>query len=245
MLTFTFSVPSLVSDTDKVRAKGWRDFEKIMRAHPLDFRLVRVRADHHPASARLARRLDHQLIEAREHMLEHFGLGQQPHDLSGVVVGTDHTFHGLAASGAHLAHLVTSFNTTMGALAARQQDLSETIGLLPPTLREFVVNGQRRLFGQAQHLRVGLARELAQDEGLRSGGVGVGLTPSGNQADDLGLLLRGQLWTATANASVPAGRRKLTRCVSISPNRLGAICRGTKSAPRGSRHTITERVGSL
>ena len=62
-------------------------------------------------------------------------LGQQPHDLSGVVVGLDHTFSGLAASQAHLAHLVTSFNQTMGALAARQQDLSETIALLPPTLR--------------------------------------------------------------------------------------------------------------
>jgi phospholipid/cholesterol/gamma-HCH transport system substrate-binding protein len=62
-------------------------------------------------------------------------LGQQPHDLSGVIVGTDHTFRGLAASGAHLAHLITSFNATMGALAARQDDLSETIALLPPTLR--------------------------------------------------------------------------------------------------------------
>ncbi|HXO07814.1 MAG TPA: MlaD family protein [Solirubrobacteraceae bacterium] len=62
-------------------------------------------------------------------------LGQQPNDLSGVVVGVDHTFSGLAASQAHLAHLITSFNQTMGALAARQQDLSETIALLPPTLR--------------------------------------------------------------------------------------------------------------
>ena len=49
-------------------------------------------------------------------------LGQQPHDLSGVVVGLDHTFSGLSASQAHLAHLITSFNATMGALAARQDD---------------------------------------------------------------------------------------------------------------------------
>jgi phospholipid/cholesterol/gamma-HCH transport system substrate-binding protein len=62
-------------------------------------------------------------------------LGQQPNDLSGVVVGSDHTFSGLAASQAHLAHLVVSFNQTMRALAARQDDLSETIALLPPTLR--------------------------------------------------------------------------------------------------------------
>jgi len=31
MLTFTFSVPSIVSDTAKARAKGWRDLEEIMR----------------------------------------------------------------------------------------------------------------------------------------------------------------------------------------------------------------------
>ncbi len=62
-------------------------------------------------------------------------LGQQPHDLSGVVVGLDHTFSGLSASQAHLAHLITSFNQTMGALAARQDALSQTIALLPPTLR--------------------------------------------------------------------------------------------------------------
>ncbi len=62
-------------------------------------------------------------------------LGQQPHDLSGVVRGSAHTFRGLSASQAHLAHLVVSFNATMRALAARQQDLSETISLLPPLLR--------------------------------------------------------------------------------------------------------------
>ncbi len=62
-------------------------------------------------------------------------LGIQPHDLSGAVTGLSNTFRGLSASQAHLAHLVVSFNGTMGALAARQQDLSETISLLPPLLR--------------------------------------------------------------------------------------------------------------
>lgn len=62
-------------------------------------------------------------------------LGQQPHDLSGVVTGTDHVFSALASQQAHLAHLVVSFNGTMAALASRQQDLSRTVALLPQVLR--------------------------------------------------------------------------------------------------------------
>jgi phospholipid/cholesterol/gamma-HCH transport system substrate-binding protein len=62
-------------------------------------------------------------------------LGQAPHDLSGVVSGTAHVFSALASQQAHLAHLVTSFNGTMAALSARQDDLSQTISLLPPLLR--------------------------------------------------------------------------------------------------------------
>ncbi len=62
-------------------------------------------------------------------------LGEQPHDLSGVVGGTSKLFTGLAASGGHLSDLVTSLNTTMGALTSRQADLSQTIALLPGTLR--------------------------------------------------------------------------------------------------------------
>jgi phospholipid/cholesterol/gamma-HCH transport system substrate-binding protein len=62
-------------------------------------------------------------------------LGQAPHDLSGVVAGNQRIFQALASEQSHLTHLVTTFNTTMGALAARQQDLSTTIALLPPLLR--------------------------------------------------------------------------------------------------------------
>jgi phospholipid/cholesterol/gamma-HCH transport system substrate-binding protein len=62
-------------------------------------------------------------------------LGSRPHDLSGVVTGTTHTFTALASQQRRLADLVTTFNATMGALAARQQDLSTTIALLPPALR--------------------------------------------------------------------------------------------------------------
>jgi phospholipid/cholesterol/gamma-HCH transport system substrate-binding protein len=62
-------------------------------------------------------------------------LGSQPHDLSGVVTGSAHTFAALASAQNHLEDLVTAFNATMGALAARQGDLSSTISLLPPFLR--------------------------------------------------------------------------------------------------------------
>ncbi len=62
-------------------------------------------------------------------------LGEQPHDLSGVVQGSARVFGALAAEHGHLAHLIGSFNATMSALAARQQDLSQTIAALPVWLR--------------------------------------------------------------------------------------------------------------
>ena len=62
-------------------------------------------------------------------------LGQQPHDLSGVVSGNEHIFAALASEQNHLSDLVTTFNATMGALSARQHDLSTTISLLPGLLR--------------------------------------------------------------------------------------------------------------
>jgi phospholipid/cholesterol/gamma-HCH transport system substrate-binding protein len=61
-------------------------------------------------------------------------LGQQPHDLSKVVVGNEQVFRGLAASSIQLASLVTVFNATMAAFASRQQDLVQTIRALPPLL---------------------------------------------------------------------------------------------------------------
>jgi virulence factor Mce-like protein len=62
-------------------------------------------------------------------------LGLAPRDLSRVVVGNARIFHGLAASQEQLAGFVTTFNRTMAAFAARQQDLSRTISVLPPLLR--------------------------------------------------------------------------------------------------------------
>ena len=44
-------------------------------------------------------------------------------------------FRALAASGNQLPSFVSTFNATMATLAARQQELSQTIALLPPLLR--------------------------------------------------------------------------------------------------------------
>jgi phospholipid/cholesterol/gamma-HCH transport system substrate-binding protein len=61
-------------------------------------------------------------------------LGQRPHDLSRVVVGNEHVFGALAARSAALASFVHTFNLTMATFASRQQQLSQTIALLPPLL---------------------------------------------------------------------------------------------------------------
>ncbi len=62
-------------------------------------------------------------------------LGIQPHDLSGVIKGNQQIFSALSASGQQLPAFVDSFNATMAALASRQLQLSQTIGLLPPWLQ--------------------------------------------------------------------------------------------------------------
>jgi ABC-type transporter Mla subunit MlaD len=62
-------------------------------------------------------------------------LGIQPHDLENVVIGNSELLKGLAGAGPQLASFVHTFNLTLGALAARQQALSQTISDLPTLLR--------------------------------------------------------------------------------------------------------------
>ncbi len=62
-------------------------------------------------------------------------LGTAPADLSGVVSGNAEVFRALAASGSQLSSLVSTFDATMAALAARQGELQQTILVLPPFLR--------------------------------------------------------------------------------------------------------------
>lgn len=61
-------------------------------------------------------------------------LGTEPHDLEKVVTGNEQLLRGLADSGTQLSSFVTTFNATLGALAAREQALSDTIAALPPWL---------------------------------------------------------------------------------------------------------------
>ena len=91
-------------------------------------------------------------------------LGSQPHDLSGVVAGSAHTFAALAAAQNHLEDLVTAFNTTMGALAARQGDLSSTIALLPPFLRaaDSALGPLQASFGPTQRFAKALTPSVKQ-----------------------------------------------------------------------------------
>ena len=62
-------------------------------------------------------------------------LGTQPHDLSQAVLGNEQVFRALASRQGQLASLVTTFDRTLAAFAARQSDLSASIGALPPLLR--------------------------------------------------------------------------------------------------------------
>ncbi|MFZ1996086.1 MAG: MlaD family protein [Solirubrobacteraceae bacterium] len=91
-------------------------------------------------------------------------LGSQPHDLSGVVAGSAHTFSALASVQNRLEDLVTSFNATMGALAARQGDLSATISLLPPFLRaaDSALGPLQASFGPTQRFAKALTPSVKQ-----------------------------------------------------------------------------------
>jgi phospholipid/cholesterol/gamma-HCH transport system substrate-binding protein len=62
-------------------------------------------------------------------------LGEKPGDLTGVVKGEAAIFGALSASGDQLPQLIDSFDRTMSALAARQQQLGATIAALPALLR--------------------------------------------------------------------------------------------------------------
>src|SRR6201995_3048892 len=91
-------------------------------------------------------------------------LGSQPHDLSGAVAGSAHTFRALASSSSRLQDLVTTFNEAMGPLAARQDDLSSTIALLPPFLRaaESAFGPLQASFGPTQRFAAALTPSVKQ-----------------------------------------------------------------------------------
>lgn len=151
-------------------------------------------------------------------------LGIQPHDLSGVVSGNQRIFEALSSQQGHLQHLVTTFNATMSALAARQQDLEATIALLPPLLRaaNSALGPLQASFGPTQRFAAAMTpsvRQLAAtiDVGLpwvaqstalmsRSelGGLLQSLTPA----------IQGTSATLAASRTLLRGSDTLARCMT-------------------------------
>jgi virulence factor Mce-like protein len=62
-------------------------------------------------------------------------LGEKTGDLTGAVRGESEILRGLAESGTQLPGLISSFDATMSALAAHQQDLGAAVSALPTLLR--------------------------------------------------------------------------------------------------------------
>jgi phospholipid/cholesterol/gamma-HCH transport system substrate-binding protein len=63
-------------------------------------------------------------------------LGQNPHDLSGLIRAQRRIFDELVGREAQLQGLIRNFNVTAGAFAAESENLSETLRELAPTLEE-------------------------------------------------------------------------------------------------------------
>jgi phospholipid/cholesterol/gamma-HCH transport system substrate-binding protein len=67
-------------------------------------------------------------------------LGEEPHDLSGLIRAGAATFDKLASVDAELSELVTNFNVTAGALAAESRNVSASVEALGPTLEQAEVS---------------------------------------------------------------------------------------------------------
>jgi phospholipid/cholesterol/gamma-HCH transport system substrate-binding protein len=68
-------------------------------------------------------------------IVNHALLGLEQHDLSGLVDNTGKVTKALASNEQSLKDFVSNFNTTLGALAAEQGNLRQTIAQLGPTLK--------------------------------------------------------------------------------------------------------------
>ena len=63
-------------------------------------------------------------------------LGRERHDISKLIAGQQKVTAALSSNEGQLKDLITNFNTTMGALASEEADLSETVRLLPVVLED-------------------------------------------------------------------------------------------------------------
>jgi ABC-type transporter Mla subunit MlaD len=150
-------------------------------------------------------------------------LGEQPHDLSGVVTGSAHVFAALASQQSRLAELVTTFNATMGALAARQQDLSTTIALLPPLLRstDSALGPLQASFGPTRAFARELLPSIKQlDPTIVAGLPWIAQSTALFSRQDLGGLLssltpavQGTAGTLTSTRTLLSGSDELARCL--------------------------------
>jgi phospholipid/cholesterol/gamma-HCH transport system substrate-binding protein len=151
-------------------------------------------------------------------------LGQQPHDLSGVVGGSAHVFAALASEKDHLAHLVGVFNDTMAALASRQQSLSQTIALLPPWLRatNSALGPLQASFGPTRAFARDLEPSIKQlDPTIVAGLPWLSEATALFSRPELGRLLssltpavQGTAATLTASKSLLSGSGALARCLT-------------------------------
>lgn len=149
-------------------------------------------------------------------------LGEQPHDLSGVVAGNAHVFSALSSQQTHLTDLVSTFNTTMAALASRQQDLSTTIALLPPLLRtlDSTIGPLEASYGPIRRFAAALTPSVKQlDPTIGAGLPWVAQATALMSPSELGGLLSTlspavQNTSATLTASKPLlrGSDALARC---------------------------------
>ncbi len=149
-------------------------------------------------------------------------LGEQPHDLSGVVAGNAHIFTALASEQRRLQDLVTTFNATMGALAARQQDLSTTISLLPPLLRtaDSALGPLQASFGPTQRFAAELTPSIKQLAPTITAGLPwiAQATPLMSQAELGGLLasltpaVQGTASTLISSEALLNGSDTLAKC---------------------------------
>jgi len=149
-------------------------------------------------------------------------LGEQPNDLAGVVNGNERIFTALASQQNHLEDLVTSFDSTMGALAARQQDLSTTIALLPPLLRtaDSALGPLQASFGPTQRFAAELTPSVKQLPGTITAGLPwlaqstalMSESELGGLLDDLTPAVQDTASTLSSSKTLLNGSNALAKC---------------------------------
>jgi phospholipid/cholesterol/gamma-HCH transport system substrate-binding protein len=151
-------------------------------------------------------------------------LGENPHDLSGVVSGVQRVLAALASQGQRLPDLVSSFDTTMGTLAQRQADLERVIALLPGLLRaaDRALGPLNASFGPTRQFAAQLTPDMRQLAPTIAAGLPwLAQASPLLSASELGGLLRsltpaiqGTAATVRSTRSLLTGSGALARCLT-------------------------------